>query len=631
MQAPLSQARDQAPASAPAHPPAGTPTHPQMRTEAQPQAQTQPHPYPTPAGVAERPRSPLPLAAQHAVQGLASRVHIPETSVFEHLAVAARRYPGKTAIQFFDAATSYAQLLTDVERMAGHLQAHGVWRGDRVLVVSQNCPQFIVAYLAILRADACFVPVNAMLLADEIRHIVQDSGAVAAFVGQELLANVAPLLGSSGLQHLVVHAYGDALAVSASEVQNDGGGIAIPASMPSDIPDWVRETSSTAALPAGAVRWAAAMASAPAPRPHLAGPDDWCMLPYTSGTTGAPKACVHTHRTVTTSFAGAVQWRRVHAEAVFLSVAPLFHLLGLQGNVNAALYVGGTIVLMPRWDRALAADMIEQHRVTNWSALPAMLVDFFDQPGIGERDLSSLQTLNGGGAAMPEQLANLLKTRHGLDYIEGYGLTETASFLCVNPLHKPKRSCLGVATFGVDLRIIDPDTLQAVAPGEQGEIVVHAAQVMLGYWNQPEANAQTFLVIDGKRFFRTGDLASVDDEGYVFMRDRLKRMINASGYKVWPAEVEAMLHTHPAVLEACVIAVPDDKRGESVKAIIALRSGAGETEDDLLAWCKANMATYKAPRQVAIEASLPKGPTGKIAWREMQEREWAQAQDAVTP
>jgi long-chain acyl-CoA synthetase len=226
---------------------------------------------------------------------------------------------------------------------------------------------------------------------------------------------------------------------------------------------------------------------------------------------------------------------------------------------------------------------------------------------------------------MPEQLANLLKTRHGLDYIEGYGLTETASFLCVNPLRKPKRSCLGVPTFGVDLRIIDPETLQVVAPGEQGEIVVHAAQVMLGYWNKPEANAQTFIVMDGKRFFRTGDLASVDEEGYVFMRDRLKRMINASGYKVWPAEVEAMLHTHPAVLEACVIAVPDDKRGETVKAVLALRSGASETADDLLAWCKANMATYKAPRLVELVPSLPKGPTGKIAWRELQELEWAKA------
>ena len=562
------------------------------------------HPYPTPAGVQERPTGVLTLNPQHARLTAVSRAHIPETSVFEHLAVAARRFPRKTAVQFFDTALSYAELLDEVARMAGHLQAQGVARGDRVLVVSQNCPQYIVAYLAILRADACLVPVNAMLLEDEIRHIVQDSGAVAAFVGQELLPNIAPLLGTSGLKHLVVHAYGDALSGDTSA-----------------LPDWLRARSDATPLPAGAVRWQAALDGAPAPRPHAAGPDDLCMLPYTSGTTGAPKACVHTHRTVSTAFVGTALWRSLTQESVFLSVAPLFHLLGLQGNVNAAMFVGGTIVLLPRWDRAHAADMVEQHRVTHWSAPPAMLVDFFAQPGIEQRDLTSLRLVTGGGAAVPKQVATLLMERYGLEFIEGYGLTETASFLCSNPVSKPKPLCLGLPTFGVDLRIVDPETLQPVAQGEMGEIVVHGAQVMLGYWNQPDANAQTFIVIEGKRFMRTGDLASMDEEGYVFMRDRLKRMINASGYKVWPAEIEAMLNQHPAVLEACVIAVPDAKRGETVKAVIALRSGATESEADLLAWCKANMATYKAPRLVQIVPSLLKGPTGKIAWRELQEQE----------
>ena len=564
------------------------------------------HPHPTAAGVVERPASPLALAPELARLGLPARAHIPEVSTFEHLATAARRFPHKTAIQFFDVAISYAELLRDVERMAGHLQAQGVQRGDRVLVISQNCPQYIVGYLAALRADACFVPVNAMLLADEVRHIVNDSGTVVAFVAQELLAQVAPVLGNSSLRHVVVHAYGDTLAGQANTGQ---------------LPDWLREPSSAAALPAGAVRWADALAQAPAPRPLTAGPDDLCMMPYTSGTTGAPKACVHTHRTVSTSYVGTALWRGLSQESVFLSVAPLFHLLGLQGNVNASLFVGGTIVLLPRWDRELAADMIERMGVTNWSAPPAMLVDFFAQPGIEARDLSSLRLITGGGAAVPVHIATLLKDRYGLEFIEGYGLTETASFLCSNPVQRPKPGCLGVPGFGVDLRIVDPDTLQPVAQGEQGEIVVHGAQVMLGYWNKPEANAETFFVLDGKRFFRTGDLGFMDEEGYVFMRDRLKRMINASGYKVWPAEIEAMLNQHPAVLEACVIAVPDTKRGETVKAVIALREGAGETEDDMLAWCKANMATYKAPRLVAIVPSLPKGPTGKIAWRELQELE----------
>jgi acyl-CoA synthetase (AMP-forming)/AMP-acid ligase II len=267
---------------------------------------------------------------------------------------------------------------------------------------------------------------------------------------------------------------------------------------------------------------------------------------------------------------------------------------------------------MRRWEREAAATPIERHRVTFWAAFPAMLVDFFAKPGIEDRDLSSLTMVTGGGAATPEHINRVLKERFGLDYIEGYGLTESANFLCAKLVHKPKKLCLGVPTFGVDLRIVDPDTLQEVPQGEVGEIVAHGAQIMLGYWNNPKANAESFIVIDGKRFFRTGDLASLDEDGYVFMRDRLKRMINASGYKVWPAEVEAALANLPAVHKACVIAAPDESRGETVKAIVALKPGSDVTGNDILVWCRAHMATYKAPRLIAIVDSLPKSATSLV-------------------
>ena len=518
------------------------------------------HPYPTPEGVVERPTGHLTLDRAHARKGLPRQVQIPETSVFYNLEVAAKRYPGKTAIQFYGTTVTYADLLRDVERMAGYLQrVCGIKRGDRVVVFSQNCPQFIAAYFAILRADAVLVPANAMLLEDELEHIVTDSGAVAAFVGQELIGQVAPLMGKTCLKHVIVHAYGDALG-------DDDAGLAIP--------DWLRTRSAAAAPFAGSELWNTAMAQEHRPDPHRAGPNDLCMLPYTSGTTGKPKACVHTHRTVMTSVVGSTLWRPTNSASVFLSVAPLFHLLGLQNNVNAAVFNGSTIVLMARWDRETAAELIERHGVTFWAALPTMLVDFFAQPRIEERDLSSLSIVLGGGAATPQHIIDLLKQRYGLDYIEGYGMTETASLLCCNPMHKPKRGCLGVPTFGMDARVVDPQTLKPVAAGEVGEIIAHGAQVMLGYWNNDKANADSFVVIDGKRFLRTGDLASVDEEGYLVMRDRLKRMINASGYKVWPAEVEAVMYGHPAIHEACVIAAPDDKRGETVKAVVALKAGA---------------------------------------------------------
>ncbi|WP_193452461.1 long-chain fatty acid--CoA ligase [Pseudomonas nitroreducens] len=569
------------------------------------------HPHPTPPGVIERPSSPLSVDPRHAAKVPTRQVHVPQASIFSNLEIAARRYPDKTAIQFYGAAYRYADLLDDVDRMAGYLQqVCGVQRGDRVVVFSQNCPQFIAAYFAVLRADAVLVPANAMLLLEEMQHIVNDSGAVVAFVGEELLDQVLPLLGTTSLRQIVVHAYGDVLG-------DDDAGLTIP--------DWLRARSSTAPLPAGCVRWNDALAQRCLPAPHLSGADDLCMLPYTSGTTGKPKACVHTHRTVSTSFVGGSLWRPTNASSVFLAVAPLFHLLGLQTNVNAAIFNGATIVLMSRWERETAAELIERHGVTFWAALPTMLVDFFAQPGIEQRDLSSLNIITGGGAATPQHINDLLKQRYGLDYIEGYGLTETASFLCTNPLFKPKRGCLGIPTYGVDLRLLDPETLEPVAPGEVGEIVAHAAQVMLGYWNNPKANAETFIAIDGKRFLRTGDLASMDEDGYLFMRDRLKRMINASGFKVWPAEIEAMLHAHPAISEACVIAAPDPHRGETVKAVVTLKPGAMLDSEQLLAWCREHMATYKAPRLAEIVESLPKNATGKIAWRELQEQEMARA------
>ena len=567
------------------------------------------HPHPAPAGVIERPASPLRLAAAHARSGLSGRVHIPETSVFYNLEASARRFPAKTAIQFFGASMSYAELLRDVERMAGYLQREcGVRRGDRVAVFSQNCPQFIVAYMAILRADAVLGARQRDAAARGAAYIVDDSGAVVAFVAQELAGQMAPLLGKSSLRHMIVHAYGDALG-------DDDAGLSVPG--------WVRAPSEAVALREGAVRWNVAMASECAPAPHQAGPDDLCMLPYASGTTGAPKACMHTHRTILTSVVGNTIWRRVNGESIFLCVAPLFHLLGLQHNVNAAIYAGGTIVLMPRWERETAAVLIERHRVTYWAALPAMLVDFFAQPGIESRDLGSLSLVTGGGAATPDSINKRLKESYGLDYIEGYGLTETAAFLTANPVHAPKRVCLGVPTFGVDLRLLDPETLEPVAPGEVGEIVAHGGQVMLGYWNNPKANEESFVVIEGKRFLRTGDLACMDEDGYIFMRDGLKRMINASGYKVWPAEVEAMLHGHPAIHEACVIAAPDERRGETVKAVIALKAGVRVGSEEILAWCRETMAAYKAPRIVEIVDSLPKSATGKVAWRELQEKELA--------
>ncbi|HSV81716.1 MAG TPA: AMP-binding protein, partial [Ramlibacter sp.] len=319
----------------------------------------------------------------------------------------------------------------------------------------------------------------------------------------------------------------------------------------------------------------------------------------------------------------------LHVESIVLAVAPLFHMLGTQNGMNMPMVLGGTALMMPRWNAAVAARLIEHHRVSVWTAPPAMVLDLFTHPDTPQRDLSSLAVLSGGGAAMPEAVSAMLAERYGLFYNEAYGLTETAAFLHANPIARGKRQCLGMPTQGVDSRVVDPATGQELPIGEVGELVTHGPQVMKGYWNNPEADRESFIEIDGKRFLRTGDLAVMDEEGYFFLRDRLKRMINASGYKVWPAEVESAMYEHPAIHEACIIAVPDGKRGETVKALVVLKPGRrGEvSEEQIIAWARERMAVYKAPRIVEFMDSLPKSHTGKILWRELQEQQSAAVQE----
>ena len=300
----------------------------------------------------------------------------------------------------------------------------------------------------------------------------------------------------------------------------------------------------------------------------------------------------------------------------------MFHVTGMQGGMNAPIHRGSTIVLLSRWDRDCAAMQIERARVTNWSAITTMLVDFISNPQLAKYDISSLRVLGGGGAAMPEALARKLEDVFRQPYIEGYGLTETMAPSHINPPHRPKRQCAGIPFFNTDARVVDLETKAELGSGQVGEIIVHGPQVFKGYWRQEQATRDAFIEHDGQRFFRTGDLGYYDDEGYFFITDRLKRMINASGFKVWPAEVEAMLYAHPGIKEACVIGAPDGYRGETVKAVIVPRSPDVKSEE-IIEWARGRMAAFKVPRLVQFVDQLPKTATGKILWRELQEKERA--------
>jgi fatty-acyl-CoA synthase len=545
-------------------------------------------------------------------------ITIPATSLWDNLETSARRYPDKAALVFFGTVLTYAGLLQKAELLAQCLRGLGVENGNRVVLCMQNCPQLVIAHFAILRANAVVVPVNPMNRAEELKHYITDPDAKVAITTADLAAELARASDALGetdrLAHLIVTHFTDAFDAQVT------GDDAPPAAWH----DWLGTRHALPLMQGGQVQsWEQAM-DAGGELPALqVGPSDLAILPYTSGTTGLPKGCMHPHSSIMHNAVASGLWGNGSAENVVLVVVPMFHITGMVSLMHTSIRGGATLIVMPRWDRDLAGRLISRWRVTHWTNIPTMVIDLMASPNFNSYDLSSLVYIGGGGAAMPQAVAQRLLEQFGLRYVEGYGLTETAAPSHSNPPDDPKQQCLGIPFMGTDARVIDPDTLQEMPVGEAGEIIMHGPEIFNGYWKRPEATEAAFVELDGKRFFRSGDLGRVDADGYFFLTDRLKRMINASGFKVWPAEVEALMYRHPAIQEACIISTPDSYRGESVKAVVVLRSTHRDlvTEHDIIAWCRVNMAVYKVPRLVQFVDALPKSGAGKVMWRTLQEAE----------
>lgn len=556
-------------------------------------------------------------SAHHAVwpTRLPKQITVPATSLWDNLAINARRYPDKAALIFFGRVLTYAALAAQAEQVAAWLHAQGVAKGDRVLLNMQNCPQLVIAHFGILRANAVVVPVNPMNRAEELKHYITDPDVRVAITTADLAPELArasdALPEAQRLQHLLVTHFTDAFDPSAGD---DAPPVAWT--------DWLLTRHALPALAGGQVHAWHDIPQDATPPALQTGSTDLALLPYTSGTTGLPKGCMHTHASIMHNAVSSGLWGNASMETVTLMVVPMFHITGMVSLMHANIYIGATMVLMPRWDRELAGQLISRWQVSSWTNIPTMVIDLMGSPNFAQFNLSSLLYIGGGGAAMPQAVAQRLQEQFGLRYAEGYGLTETAAPSHSNPPDHPKQQCLGIPFMGVDARVVDPETLQDLEGGEQGEIVVHGPQVFQGYWKNPDATRAVFFEREGKRFFRTGDLGHVDADGYYFITDRLKRMINASGFKVWPAEVEALMYRHPAVQEACIISMQDSYRGESVKAVVVRRaSHASTTEEDIIAWCRDTMAVYKVPRMVQFVDALPKSGAGKVMWRLLQDNE----------
>lgn len=540
----------------------------------------------------------------------ASRYHL--SCVDENLARQARERSGHCAIVYYGACMDYAWLDGQVESLARALcDRYSIRPGERVAVALQNSPHYVIAYYAVLRAGAVVVPLNPMYRSEEVRRIIEDAGVRVAIAGSELIDRFQPGEADAAdpATEVIVAHYGDLLPEDPAATPPDVVAALRPQGLPAHCSDWRDVLSEPhAALP-----------------PANRSADDLCVMPYTSGSTAMPKGCVHRHAAVQHTAALQAESYQLTPQSVVTAVQPLYHVAGMQGSMNAAILSGATLLIMTRWDAAAAMRLFARFGVTFWNAPPTMVIDMLSQPDFDPAAFAGMKVITGGGSSMPPAVARQLQERFGLPYVEGYGMSETMSPTHLNPLDAPRTGSIGVVVQDTESLIVDPDTLAPLPDGQTGEIWVRGPQLMLRYWNNEPATRETLVRLDGKTWLRTGDIGRRDGEGYFYITDRLKRMINASGFKVSPAEVEQLLFGHEAVRQVCVIAAADGYRGETVKALIVPHSAfRGRIEAaEIIEWARSRIAAYKAPRIVEFVEDLPLTPSHKIDWRRLQGAERA--------
>ncbi|GAA5129904.1 long-chain-fatty-acid--CoA ligase [Pseudonocardia adelaidensis] len=516
---------------------------------------------------------------------------------------AVRRNPDGDAVRYFDGRITLRELDELSDAFAVGLLDSGLAAGDRVALYLQNVPQFVIGLLGTWKAGGIAVPINPMNRQRELELLLTDSDARVLVCLQSLYRDVAAeVVGRTGVRTVVTTSELD--HQSLDDPRAFGGSARI------DVPGTVDMVELTARF-RGQV-----------PPPVSFTPDDTACLTYTSGTTGPPKGAMNTHGNVVFNSQAYREWCSLGGDDVVLGVAPLFHITGLIAGVTTALLLGAPLVLFHRFEPSLAIDVIREERPTFTVGSITVFIALMNAPNAERDALASLEKIWSGGAPIPPSTVKAFSAAFG-QYIHNiYGLTETTS-----PSHgvpagaeAPVDDASGALSVGVPIyntvvRILG-DEGEELPPGEIGEIVTSGPQVVSGYWNKPE---ETERAIPGGAL-HTGDVGYMDAEGWFYIVDRKKDQINAGGYKVWPREVEDVLYEHEAVREAAVVGVPDEYRGETVKAYVSLRPGRSADEAELIAFCRERMAAYKYPRQVEFMDEIPKTVTGKLLRRELRAR-----------
>ncbi|MFF9089285.1 class I adenylate-forming enzyme family protein [Streptomyces sp. NPDC014991] len=526
----------------------------------------------------------------------------PADSLVHALREAVATAPDRTFLAYFDARLSYREADELSDGVAAHLAARGLARGDRVAVLLQNSPHFVLAVLGAWKAGATVVPVNPMYKAGEVGHVLRD-GEVTALVCSD----------RAWESYLRETAAGSPVRIVLTACERDF-----------QTRDDPRVLSFERLPPAADADDLVTVArqGGPAPEDRAPRPDDIALISYTSGTSGTPKGATNTHANIMHNAERQATGLGLPQPPVYHALAPLFHITGMVCQFGACLNSAGTLVLTYRFEPGVVLEAFAEHRPHYTVGPSTAYMALAAHPDVTREHFASFTNISSGGAPVPPALVERFRERFGPYIRVGYGLTEcTAPCASVPPgLEAPVDPVSGTLSVGLPgadtvVRILDEQG-EEVPFGEQGEIVVRGPQVVPGYWRRPDATAETFP--GGE--LRTGDIGFMDEQGWLYVVDRKKDMINASGFKVWPREVEDVLYTHPAVREAAVVGVPDGYRGETVKAYISLRPGAEADPDELAGYCKERLAAYKYPRQVEILPELPKTASGKILRRELRSR-----------
>lgn len=494
-------------------------------------------------------------------------------NISENIERGATYFPDKTAIMFEGKQLTYRELNDRVQRLANGMKAHGIARGDRLALYLPNIPEFAIGYLAAVRAGAVAVSVNAMYKAGELRYILDDAGCKAVLTISELIGNI-PLKECPTVEHVLVC---------------EG----TPQGHPS-LEQWEEKGSGRGTI-------------------EDMHPDEPAALLYTSGTTGFPKGAILTHGNVVSNMWATVHHAGFTAEDRMILFLPLFHVFGQNFIMNSTFLACGTIVLHRRFAAEEVLDSMQRNRVTMFIAVPTIYIGLLNVPE-AKKAFASVRYEFSAAATLPREISARWTERFKRPVFEGYGLTECSPFACYNHDFTHKFGSIGTPVQNTEVRIFDEED-NPLAPGNWGEICIRGPGVMKGYYNKPDETEKALR----NGWLHSGDIGMTDEEGFVFIVDRVKDMINVSGFKVWPAELEQYLYEHPAVHEVAVYGVPDPAKGEAVVAAIVPNPGVAATQEEIKAWCKERIAAYKTPSRVEFVDELPKSPTGKILKRVLRE------------